>query len=67
MEIGEPTLLAKLPRAGTSEEGSRKLSQVYGVRDGKTKKRNEVCAAIDGNSINIFEVCDFVSVHKTSD
>lgn len=56
MEISEPTLLAKLPRAGTSEEGSRKFSQVYGLRDGRTKKRNEVCAAIDGNSMNVFEV-----------
>lgn len=56
MEIGEPALLAKLPRAGTSEEGQRKFSQVYGIRDGKTKKRNEICAAIDGNSLNVFEV-----------
>lgn len=57
MDIGEPTLLAKLPRAGPSEEGSRKFAQVYGVRDGKIKKRNEICAAIDGNSLNVFEVC----------
>lgn len=56
MEIAEPTLLVKLPRAGPSEEGSRRFSQVYGVRDGKSKKRHEICAAVDGNSLNIFEV-----------
>lgn len=56
MEIGEPTLLAKLPRAGPSDEGSRHLSQVYGLRNGLCKKRLEICAAVDGNSLNIFEV-----------
>ena len=54
--MGEPAALAKLPRAGLSGEGRTRFCQVYGVRDGQRKKRHEICAAVDGNSLNIFEV-----------
>ncbi|KAK5077856.1 hypothetical protein LTR64_003743 [Lithohypha guttulata] len=56
MDIGEPTVLVKLPRAGLTGEGRTQFSQVYGVRDGQRKKRHEVCAAVDSNSLNIYEV-----------
>lgn len=56
MEIGEPAVLAKLPRAGLSGDGQTSFCQVYGIRDGRRKKRHEICAAVDGNSISIFEV-----------
>ncbi|KAK5939258.1 hypothetical protein PMZ80_008561 [Knufia obscura] len=56
MEIGEPTVLAKLPRAGLTGDGQTKFCQVYGIRNQQRKKRHEICAAVDGNSLNVFEV-----------
>lgn len=56
MEIGEPAVLAKLPRAGLTGDGQTKFCQVYGIRAQQRKKRHEICAAVDGNSLNIFEV-----------
>jgi len=58
MEIGEPAVLARLPRAGLTGEGQTKFCQVYGIRAQQKKKRHEICAAVDGNSLNIFEVCE---------
>lgn len=57
MNIGEPAVLTKLPRAGLSGDGRSRFCQVYGVTNGQRKKRKEICAAVDGNSVNIFEVC----------
>ena len=56
MEIEEPTVLAKLPRAGVTGDGNTSFCQVFGVKDGRRKKRHEICASTDGNSVNIFEV-----------
>jgi len=56
MEIEEPALLAKLPRAGFQGNGNIGFGQVYGLQNDQRKKRQEMCAAIDGNSINIIEV-----------
>lgn len=56
MEISKPQLLAKLPRAGLGDQGRSKFCQVQGISNGRTRKRNEVCAAVDGNSVNIYEV-----------
>lgn len=56
MEFGEAVVLAKLPRAGLTGEGQTRFCQVYGIRDAARKKRHEICAAVDGNSLNVFEV-----------
>lgn len=64
MEIGEPAVLAKLPRAGLTGDGQTRFCQVYGIRNQLRKKRHEICAAVDGNSLNIFEVR--FSSHKHS-
>lgn len=65
MEIGEPSLLTKLPRAGILGDGRTRFCQVYGIRDGQRKKRHEICAAIDSNSINIYEVGGFLAPKTT--
>lgn len=56
MEIGAACALAKIPRPGLVGNGEARFCQVYGVRDQQKRKRHEICAAIDGNSLNIYEV-----------
>lgn len=56
MEIGEPTLLTKLSQPSVICDSGVQFCQVYGIRDGQRKKRHEICAAVDGNSLNIYEV-----------
>lgn len=56
MEISKPQLLSKLPRAGLGDQARSKFCQVQGISHGRTRKRNEVCAAVDGDSVNIYEV-----------
>lgn len=56
MEISKPQLLSKLPRAGLGDQARSKFCQVKGISDGRTRKRNEVCAAVDGDSVNVYEV-----------
>lgn len=56
MEVGQPSQLAKLPRAGIAGDGKIQFCQVFAVQDGYRKKRQEVCVVVDGNSVNIIEV-----------
>ena len=57
MELSDPVVVTKLPRPGVTSTGQTRFCQVHGIRNGHRKKRQEVCAVIDGNSINIIEVC----------
>lgn len=57
MEITAPHVLAKLPRTSKPDATSF-FGNVYGVRDGAVKKRRkEICVAVDGDSLSIYEVC----------
>ncbi|KAK4935215.1 hypothetical protein LTR66_015484, partial [Elasticomyces elasticus] len=63
MDISEPVLLTKLPRAGLDGNGDTKFAQVYGVAaDGKRRKRNEICVATDGNSITVHDATNGSSI-----
>lgn len=55
MEISEPVVVAKLPRLQV-ESGRNLFSTVYSLKNGVKRKRQEICAAVDGDSINIYEV-----------
>lgn len=55
MEIGEPVVLARLPKA-LQENYQHKHGHVYGLTAGQKKKRHEVSVAVDGHSVNIYEV-----------
>jgi len=55
MEISAPHLLARLPRNARSD-ASTQFGSVYALRDGVKRRRKEICAAIDGDSLSIYEV-----------
>lgn len=55
MEIEDPVVLAKLPKP-LQDNGQHKYGPVYGLTAGQKKKRHEVLVAINGNSVNIYEV-----------
>lgn len=57
MEVSQPVLLARLPRSPL-EDGRIRTGQVYGVRAGQKRKRSEICTAVDGESLNLYEVID---------
>jgi hypothetical protein len=58
MEIKEPVVLARLPKA-LQEGNHHKHGHVYGLTAGQKKKRHEVSVAINGHSVNIYEVCHY--------
>jgi len=57
MEIVTPIQLAKLPKPAQAE-GKAQFGPVYGIRSGVKRKRQELCAAVDGDSLGIYEVGD---------
>ncbi|OJD18263.1 hypothetical protein AJ78_01702 [Emergomyces pasteurianus Ep9510] len=56
MELQVPSLLAQLPRPLGGSAGKCQLGEVYGLEGAKKRKRCEVAAAIDGESVNIYNV-----------
>ena len=55
MEIEEPVALAKLPRP--FQTGGRvQFGSVWGIHGQVKKRRHELCTAVDGNSLGIYEV-----------
>lgn len=59
MELSSPIALAKLPRPG-GQDGFH-FGTVHAVRDGVKKRRKEICAAIDGDSLGLYEVASTLS------
>lgn len=59
MELSSPHLLTKLPRS-SRPGGSVSFARVTAVRGGITKHRNEICAAIHGDSLTLYNV-----IHQT--
>ena len=55
MEVSELIPLARLPK---SPQGSERVTfgPVVGCRNGVKRRRHEICASIDGNCVNIYEV-----------
>ncbi|OAX81924.1 hypothetical protein ACJ72_03732 [Emergomyces africanus] len=56
MELQAPSVLAQLPRPLGASAGKCQLGEVYGLEGSKKRKRYEVAAAIDGESVNIYNV-----------
>ncbi|PGH32807.1 hypothetical protein GX50_04408 [[Emmonsia] crescens] len=56
MELQAPSVLAQLPRPLGASAGKCQLGEVYGVEGSRKRKRYEVAAAIDGESVNIYNV-----------
>lgn len=55
MEISEPAELASIPSSHVGN-GKKFYTQVYGLVGGRKRKRQEISVAVDGDSINIYEV-----------
>lgn len=55
MEIKQPVVLARLPRS-MQDQSQHRYGPVYGLTAGLKRKRHEVAIAIDGNSVNLYEV-----------
>lgn len=55
MEIKQPVVLARLPRS-LQDASQPKHGPVYGLTRGQKRKRHEVSIAIDGNSVNLYDV-----------
>lgn len=56
MIIQAPTTLATLPQPLSGTEGKLYLGEVQSLADLKKRKRYEVVAAVDGESVNIYNV-----------
>ncbi|KIW21104.1 hypothetical protein PV08_01683 [Exophiala spinifera] len=57
MEISAPHPLVRLPRVARPDAATH-IGPVFTVRDGVKRRRKEICAAVDGNSLNIYEAQD---------
>ena len=55
--IEAPFTLASLPKPFDSSNGRVFAAPVFGLRLQKWRKRPEVAASVDGDSINIYNVC----------
>ena len=55
MEIFPPVILARLPKP-ISQHGKVRFGPVWSVRDGVKRKRQEICSAVDGHSVNAYSV-----------
>ncbi|KAJ9613203.1 hypothetical protein H2200_003144 [Cladophialophora chaetospira] len=53
MDISDPIFLAKLPRS--KKQDGFHFGTVYAVRNGLKKRRKEICAAVDGDSLSLYE------------
>ncbi|EXJ75270.1 uncharacterized protein A1O5_01966 [Cladophialophora psammophila CBS 110553] len=55
MEISTPHVLSRLPRPAKPDATTR-FGTVYSVRSGLKKRRKEICVAVDGNSLGLYEI-----------
>lgn len=55
--IEEPYALASLPKPLDAEKGRIFCANVYSLSGSKKRKRREVAVGVDGESVNIYNVC----------
>lgn len=51
-----PYTIASLPRPLDNVHGETHVARVFGLRGSKKRKRHEVAVAVDGESLNIYDV-----------
>ena len=57
-----PYTIASLPKPLDAENGSIYASPVFSHRGLKKRKRHEVIVGVDGESLNIYNVCAYRSL-----
>ncbi|RMD45034.1 hypothetical protein DV735_g207, partial [Chaetothyriales sp. CBS 134920] len=55
MEIGQPVALRKLPRPAYGS-GKVQFGSIWTLRPQSKRKRHEICTAVDGDSVNIYDI-----------
>lgn len=55
MEIDAPVGIVRLPKP-FGQGAKCTFGPVWGVRNGEKRKRHELCAAVDGDSVNVYNV-----------
>ena len=57
MDLQSPSVLAQLPRPLHASTGKTRIGDVFSLADAKKRKRYEVAVAVDGEAVNIYNVC----------
>ena len=57
MDLQPPSILAQLPRPLHTSTGRIQVGEVYSLAATKKRKRYEVATAVDGEAVNIYNVC----------
>lgn len=56
-DIEEPYVIATLPKPLQGKNGRILAAPVYSLTPSKKRKRHEVVVAVDGETVNIYNVC----------
>lgn len=62
MDLQYPSVLASLPRPLHASTGKTRIGEVYSLADAKKRKRYEVTVAVDGETVNIYNVRPWLTV-----
>lgn len=63
MALQPPSLLAQMPQPlGNAAQGKVRFAEIHGVHGSKKRKRYEIAAAIDGEAVNLYNVCASLQV-----
>lgn len=57
MDLQSPSVLAQLPRPLHAATGKTRIGDVNSLADAKKRKRYELAVAVDGEAVNIYNVC----------
>ena len=60
--IRNATILSELPKSPWGEKGKISTADVYAIGMNKKRKRSELVTAIDGESINLYDVGNYIRV-----
>lgn len=58
MSVMRPTVVAQLPQSLLGVDGRTHFGPCYGFTGSRKRKRTEIAAAVDGEALNIYDVCD---------
>lgn len=57
MDLQSPSVLAQLPRPLHAATGKTHIGDVNSLANAKKRKRYELAVAVDGEAVNIYNVC----------
>jgi hypothetical protein len=58
MSLQGPAVLAQLPQPLFDKDGQTQFGPCYGLTGSRKRKRFEIAAAIDGETVNIYDVSE---------